>query len=90
MNNYLSYMVYQFRVNLAGIKGFYRVYQMDGGCNAVPEYEIASPVFPETVIHLDGREGRGDKFVIKANGASRKNIYVVKPAKAPLRDHRES
>ena len=32
MNNYLSFMVYQFRVNLAGIKGFYRVYQMDGGC----------------------------------------------------------
>ncbi len=25
-------MVYQFRVTLAGIKGFYRVYQMDGGC----------------------------------------------------------
>lgn len=25
-------MVYQFRVTLTGIKGFYRVYQMDGGC----------------------------------------------------------
>ena len=25
-------MVYLFRVNLAGIKGFYRLYQMDGGC----------------------------------------------------------
>ena len=25
-------MVYQFRVTLAGIKGFYRVYQMDGSC----------------------------------------------------------
>ena len=28
------------------------------------------------MIHLDGREGRGEQFVIKANGASRKNIYV--------------
>ena len=25
-------MVYQFRVTLAGIKGFYRVYKMDGAC----------------------------------------------------------
>ncbi|MBQ8060721.1 MAG: hypothetical protein IJ205_02085 [Bacteroidales bacterium] len=25
-------MVYQFRVTLAGIKGFFRVYQMDGSC----------------------------------------------------------
>lgn len=52
------------------------LFQMDGGCSADPEYEIASPIFPETVIRLDGREGRGDRFVIKANGASRKNIYV--------------
>ncbi|MBR7003569.1 MAG: GH92 family glycosyl hydrolase [Bacteroidales bacterium] len=52
------------------------LFQIDGGCNAEPQYEIASPIFPETVIHLDGREGRGDRFVIKANGASRKNIYV--------------
>ena len=52
------------------------LFQIDGGCNADPQYEIASPIFPETVIHLDGREGRGDRFVIKADGASRKNIYV--------------
>ena len=31
MNNYLGFMVYQFRVTLAGIKGFYRVYRMDSG-----------------------------------------------------------
>ena len=30
MNNYLGYMVYQFRVTLTGIKGFYRVYRMGG------------------------------------------------------------
>lgn len=31
MNNYLGHMVYQLRVTLAGIKGFYRVYRMDSG-----------------------------------------------------------
>ena len=31
LNNYLGYMVYQIRVTLAGIKGFHRVYRMDGG-----------------------------------------------------------
>ena len=52
------------------------LFQMDGGSSATPMYEIASPCFEEVVIHLDGKYGRGDTFVIKANGASRKNIYV--------------
>ena len=32
MNNYLGFMVYKFRVTLDGIKGFHRVYIMDGAC----------------------------------------------------------
>lgn len=52
------------------------LFQMDGGTNAEPVYEIASPLFEEVVIDLGNRYGRGDKFVIRANNASRKNIYV--------------
>lgn len=52
------------------------LFQTDGGCRVNPIYEIASPMFERTVINLGGRYGRGDKFVILAHGASRKNIYV--------------
>ena len=52
------------------------LFQMDGGTSAEPCYEIASPAFEEITIHLDGRFGRGDTFVIKANGASKENVYV--------------
>ncbi len=52
------------------------LFQMDGGSSAEPVYEIASPMFEEAVINLGGRYGRGDKFVITAHNASRKNIYV--------------
>lgn len=52
------------------------LFQTDGGCAVEPMYEIASPVFKKTVIHLGNRYGRGDKFEIIANNASKKNIYV--------------
>lgn len=52
------------------------LFQTDGGCSAEPVYEIASPCFTEAVIDLGGRYGRGDKFVIKAKNASRRNVYV--------------
>lgn len=52
------------------------LFQMDGGCSTEPVYEIASPLFEEVVIDLGGRYGRGQEFTIKANNASRNNIYV--------------
>lgn len=52
------------------------LFQMDGGTAVEPMYEIGCPVFEEATINLGGRYGRGDKFVIKANNASRTNIYV--------------
>lgn len=52
------------------------LFQMDGGCNVEPVYEIASPAFEEIEINLGGRYGRGDKFIIKAHNASKKNVYV--------------
>ena len=51
-------------------------FQTDGGCRTEPVYEIASPAFEQVVIDLGKRYGRGEKFTIRANGASRKNIYV--------------
>ncbi len=52
------------------------LFQTDGGCAVEPVYEIASPAFRTATIDLGNRYGRGDKFVIRANNASRKNIYV--------------
>ena len=52
------------------------LFQTDGGCSSKPCYEIASPLFEETVLHLGGRYGRGETFTIRAKHASRRNIYV--------------
>lgn len=52
------------------------LFQTDGGCAVEPMYEIGSPVFEEVTIDLGNRYGRGKSFIIKANNASRKNIYV--------------
>ena len=41
-----------------------------------PVYEIASPMFRKVVINLGKRYGRGERFVIEARNASRRNIYV--------------
>ena len=52
------------------------LFQTDGGCRVNPIYEIASPIYPKAVIDLGNRYGRGEKFVIEAHNASRRNIYV--------------
>jgi predicted alpha-1,2-mannosidase len=52
------------------------LFQTDGGCNAEPVYEIASPLFEKTVIDLGERFGRGKTFVVEAENASRTNKYV--------------
>jgi putative alpha-1,2-mannosidase len=52
------------------------LFQTDGGCRVEPIYEIGSPLYEKTVIHLGGRYGRGNSFTIEARGASRKNKYV--------------
>lgn len=52
------------------------LFQMDGGASVDPVYEIASPLYEKVVIDLGQRYGRGEKFIIKANNASRKNKYV--------------
>ncbi len=52
------------------------LFQTDGGCSVDPIYELGSPMFENIEIDLGKRYGRGNKFVIEAKNASRKNIYI--------------
>lgn len=52
------------------------LFQTDGGCRTEPVYEIGSPLYEKTVIHLGERYGRGKAFTIEAPKASRRNKYV--------------
>lgn len=51
-------------------------FQMDGGCGAVPQYELASPRYPEIILNLGGKYNRGKEFVIEARNASKENMYI--------------
>lgn len=52
------------------------LFQTDGGCNTEPVYELGSPLFEKVEIDLGKRYGRGKRFTIKANNASRENKYI--------------
>lgn len=52
------------------------LFQTDGGCNANPQYEIASPLYEKITIHLQNKYGRGSQFIIKANGATKNTKYI--------------
>lgn len=52
------------------------LFQTDGGCSVEPVYEIGSPLFEKAVINLGEKFGRGNRFEIIANDASRLNKYI--------------
>ena len=52
------------------------LFQMEGGCSLQPFYEVTTPRYPKVTIHLDGKYGRGKRFVIEAPKASKENKYV--------------
>lgn len=52
------------------------LFQTDGGANANPVYELTSPLYEKVEIDLGEQYGRGSKFTIKANNASRLNKYI--------------
>ena len=54
------------------------LFQIDGGCRNEPIYELASPLYPKTTIHLGERYGRGKDFIIEARNTSEENLYVNK------------
>ncbi|SDS93503.1 alpha-1,2-mannosidase, putative [Maribacter dokdonensis] len=52
------------------------IFQMNGGTEANPEYQIGSPIFDEVTIKLNNNFYSGDLFAIKANNNSDANFYV--------------
>jgi len=54
------------------------IFQMNGGTEEDPVYEIGSPLFNEVIISLNPDYYSGGTFTIKAANNSHKNIYVKK------------
>lgn len=51
-------------------------FQMDGGCGAIPQYELASPRYPKITLNLGEKYNRARMFVIEAENASKENMYI--------------
>lgn len=54
------------------------LFQMNGGTEDNPEYQIGSPIFDEVTIKLNPRYYPNGPFTIKANNNSTTNLYVTK------------
>lgn len=52
------------------------LFQMRGGAEIDPVYEIGSPIFDKVTIHLDPKYYPGKTFVIKTSNNSKDNRYV--------------
>ncbi|WP_343532726.1 GH92 family glycosyl hydrolase [Flavobacterium mesophilum] len=52
------------------------LFQLNGGTEENPEYQIGSPVFNKISIQLNPQYYKGKTFVIEANNNSSKNIYI--------------
>jgi predicted alpha-1,2-mannosidase len=52
------------------------LFQTDGGCGVNTIYEIGSPLYPKTTIHLSNKYYGGKTFVIEAHNASTANRYI--------------
>ena len=71
------------------------LFQVRGGAEVDPVYEITSPIFDRVTIHLDPRYYPGGKFVITARNNSPEHPYIQsailngKPLDKPWFYHRE-
>lgn len=54
------------------------LFQMNGGTEANPEYQIGSPIFDEITIKLNPKYYSNNSFVIKTVNNSPTNVYVNK------------
>jgi len=54
------------------------LFQMTGGCDVQPVYELGSPLFERVEIDLHPRYYPGDKFVLEAPGTSSPRRYLGK------------
>ena len=72
------------------------LFQVSGGAEVDPVYEITSPIFDRVTIHLDPDYYPGGKFVIVARTTPRENRYIQsaalngRPSTRPWFYHRES
>ncbi|WP_281636194.1 GH92 family glycosyl hydrolase [Flavobacterium marginilacus] len=54
------------------------LFQMNGGTDANPEYQIGSPIFNKVTIQLNPKYYSGRNFVIEAKNNNPGNIYINK------------
>lgn len=52
------------------------IFQMTGGCEANPKYEVGSPLFTKATITLNPKYFKAKQFVIEARRTSATNIYI--------------
>ena len=64
------------------------LFQMNGGTEANPEYQIGSPIFNKVSIKLNPEYYKGKKLIIQAKNNSATNIYIkeAKYNNTPLQD----
>ena len=60
------------------------LFQMNGGTEENPSYQLGSPLFNKITIHLNNDYYKGNQFEIKVNNNSQENIYVQN---AEFNDH---
>ncbi len=71
------------------------LFQMTGGCEAESYYDISSPLYEKTVIHLDNDYYSGKTFTIDTKNFAPGNIYIQeatlngKPLTEPKIAHKE-
>lgn len=52
------------------------LFEMNGGCDADPAFDLGSPLFEKATLRLDPDYYAGGTFVIEAQGNSQENVYV--------------
>ena len=52
------------------------LFQMNGGTEENPQYQIGSPLFNKVTIQLNQKYYQGKNFVIKANNNSPESVYI--------------
>jgi putative alpha-1,2-mannosidase len=52
------------------------IFEMHGGADVKPYYDLGSPLFDKVTIHLNSNYYSGDEFVIETTNNSSKNRYI--------------
>lgn len=54
------------------------LFQMNGGTEKNPAYQVGSPAFDKITVHLNPDYHKGEKFIINALNNNEKNVYINK------------